>query len=243
MARPAGGGGIRGALAGLTALAVIGAGLWAGALWRGPGPLAGGPRDLPVALTAAAAPLRITVFGTSLSSARYDWPAVLEAQLATCGAQGADFGAEIAVLAQPGADIRWAAGQVDQVLATAPDLVLMEFASNDADLRDGVGRSQARRQTAEVVAALQAAGPDAPAIALVTMGPAAGLRGVLRPRLAGHYAGYRALAEAQSLGLVDLEARWRALGRGERGMDDGLHPDPATARAVIVPALAQWLGC
>ena len=132
---------------------------------------------------------------------------------------------------------------VAMVRSELPDLVLMEFASNDADLRDGVGRSQARRQTAEVVAALQAAGPDAPAIALVTMGPAAGLRGVLRPRLAGHYAGYRALAEAQSLGLVDLEARWRALGRGERGMDDGLHPDPATARAVIVPALAQWLGC
>lgn len=183
------------------------------------------------------------MFGTSLSStSRYDWPAHLETRLATC----LNRRVTVTIIARPGATIAWAEGQIGRVRDTAPDLVLMEFAVNDADLWDGLPRAEARRRTGAVLEAL-AGGPggteDGPALALMTMNPAAGVRGLVRPFLGRHYADYRSLSRERDLGLVDLEAQWRALPRAARGLDDGLHPDPARARAVIVPTLLRWFGC
>ena len=200
-------------------------------------------RDRMVSLTLPGErPLRITLFGTSLSSGpRYDWPLVFERALARC----LDHPVELTTVTRPGATIDWAASQVGQIRQTAPDLILMEFATNDADLLDGVSRSRAMTRTSEVVRAIATtdlAGDPAPGVVLMAMNPARGLRGVLRPWLDRHYADYRALAAEADLGFVDLEARWLELPRGARGLAaDGLHPDPAVARDVIVPALVTYL--
>lgn len=209
--------------------------------WRGPGPL-GPPADRPleaglpgsgVGLGVGSEPVRLVVFGTSLSAARYDWPDRLEAALETC----LNRPIETVRIVKPGANLTWAQTQIAAVEAAAPDLVLMEFAINDADLIDGLGRARAAAGTAALMAEL------APLpVVLMTMSPARGLRGLARPRLAGHYADYRALAAARGAGLVDFEARWRALPRGARGLAaDGLHPDPEIAAEIIVPVLVPYL--
>lgn len=224
-------------------LGLIGVGLviWAGLLWRGPGPLDGPPRDaIPTdwrAPGATTAPLRVTLFGTSLSSPRYDWPEAAQDALSAC----LDRPVLLTRVTQPGGNIAWAEGEIPNVVASAPDLVLVEFAINDADLIDGVGLEQGRTRLSETVLALSA-GADGPAIILLTMSPAHGLRGVVRPRLAGHYAAVAAVAADHGAGVLDLETRWRALPRAERGLQaDGLHPDPAIARDVIVPPLTAYL--
>lgn len=193
-------------------------------------------RALPAPLRAAGE-LKIVVLGTSLT-ARYDWPAQLETKLAAC----LDRPVEVETVARPGASVAWGVEQVATVLDLEPDLVLVEFAINDADLRDGVGRNRARELTTYLLAALAAA-PAPPQVALMTMSPAQGLRGWLRPELARRYGDYRVLAAAAGTGLVDLYPRWLARPRAERGLgDDGLHPDPGVVAEMIVPVLAEYIG-
>ncbi|WP_165612634.1 SGNH/GDSL hydrolase family protein [Limimaricola pyoseonensis] len=176
----------------------------------------------------------MALLGTSLS-ARYDWPARLGARLTACLGRPV----MVEVVARPGAHSGWGVAQVGRVAALRPDLVLIEFAINDADLRDGRSLAQAGAAHRAIVAGLRAQRPGA-AIALMTMSPAQGPRGWMRPRLGAHLAQYRDLAAALDLGLVDLTPRWRALPRAARGLKaDGLHPEPGVAAAVILPVLAR----
>ena len=149
-------------------------------------------------------PLRIVAFGTSLT-AKNDWPDALGPVLETC--RGAPV--EIRRVAKPGAGSAWALGDVDAVIAAAPDLVLLEFAINDAEIRKGAALATARETHDRILTALKAGLPEAQ-ILLMTMNPAHGLRGLARPYLADHYAQYRALAESHGVGLLDLYPRWRA---------------------------------
>ena len=219
----------------LAAGLAVGLGLWVGALWYGPRVTQAAPQDraLPAGALAPEGPLSIAVFGTSLSSPRYDWPDALAQTLGAC------LGRPVTLtrVTRAGAGIAWAEGQVDAVRAQGPDLVLMEFSANDADLRDGLRLAEARARTGRVLDALEGI-----PVVLMTMNPAQGLRGVLRPRLGAHHDAYRALAAARDLGLVDLETRWRQRPRAARGLADGLHPAPEAARGLIVPALAEYLG-
>ena len=222
---------------GLLAVAAIGAGL---AWWAAPPRPPQTPADIPLARPLPEGALRVTTFGTSLT-ARYDWPAGLQAALAAC------LGRPVTVtpVARPGAGSAWALTQLDTVAATAPDLILVEFAINDADLRDGVPLARAKAQHQSLISALRAAAPGAQ-IALMTMNPASGARGLARPWLAAHYLAYRDLAAEHGTGLIDLWPRWLALPETARGLQaDGLHPDPAVAAGVIVPAVAGYLapGC
>lgn len=224
----------RGTAAAVAVLA-LGLGLWATPAWRGPAPAQIPPADRPMGALPAEGPLRITAFGTSLT-ARASWPDALAGRLSDC------LGREVAVtrVARPGASVEWGLGQVGAVRETEPHGVLVEFAINDADLTDGLSPGRAMAAHRELVAELRAGQPDLP-VALMTMSPAAGPRGLVRPRLARHYADYAVLAEEEGTGLVDLAARWRALPRGDRGLADGLHPEDTVATSVIVEPLAAYL--
>lgn len=172
--------------------------------------------------------------GTSLT-ANYDWPIALEQRLADCLTKGVS----VVTIAKAGASIRWGRDQVQSVAGHTPDLVFIEYAINDADLIDGEDLSDAKDLHSGLIGKLVALEPS-PAIALITMSPAEGLRGWVRYRLADHYAQYRAVAAEQDVGLVDLYPRWLAL--DDRGLEaDGLHPDPKVAQAVIVPALTRYI--
>lgn len=198
-----------------------------------PGP----PADRPLPpLPRGAAPLRIVLLGTSLT-ARPGWPDRLPDALSAC----LPAVPEVVRMAEPGAGSAWGLAQAGRAAALRPDLVLIEFAVNDADLLDGVSLATAAAQHRALAAALRAGAPDV-ALGLMTMSPAEGPRGWARPRLAAHYAQYRSLAAGLGAGLLDLYPRWMARPPAARGMAaDGLHPDSEVAAAVVLTALVPWV--
>lgn len=196
--------------------------------------------DLDRALPAQApkSPLRITTFGTSLTAEPQIWPDLLAKTLNRCHPEAQ---VQVTRVAGPGMGSDWALKQLDRVVQSQPDLILMEFAINDADAHDGVSLSSSRAQHHAVIQYLQAQIPEA-TILLMTMSPAQGLRGWIRPRLGRYYALYAELADEFGLGLVDHHARWQARPPQTRGLgNDGLHPDPAVAANVILSGLMQAL--
>lgn len=176
---------------------------------------------------------RIVAFGTSLT-ARNAWPDTLSARLSAC------FGHPVTMtrVAGVGMGSAWGLEHINQVAALMPDLVIMEFAINDADLRDGVSVPQARAQHLALVNGLRTALPGV-RIVQMTMSPARGPRGVMRPFLSRHYAMVRDLAEVADTGLADLYPRWRTASKDLRHAADGLHPSDAQAESVVIPPLVK----
>lgn len=184
-------------------------------------------------------PFRIVALGTSLT-ARGDWPDSLGARLSACAGRPVT----VERVAKAGAGSNWGRDQAAAVLALAPDLVLIEFAINDADLRDGVSLARARDNHLALIGALGADRPGLP-LMLMTMNRAEGLRGLMRPRLAAYHAQYRDLAAGQGLGLVDLAPLWAAAlaaGRGPELLPDGLHPTDAAVAEIALPAMEAQIG-
>lgn len=170
-----------------------------------------------------ARPAQILAFGTSLT-ARAPWPEDLGDTLSAC----LGHPVQMARVAQNGMGSAWALEQLDRVIAARPDLVLVEFAINDADLLDGVSLRRSRAQHADLLAGLRRALPDT-RVLLMTMNPVSGpLRHLQRPRLGAYYGMYHELAAAHGAGLADLYPRWQASGPAD--LPDGLHPAPGRMR-------------
>ena len=223
-----------GLLAGMAAVAMA---LAAGLLPVGRTPAAPADRPLP-RLALSAAPLRIVALGTSLTQ-RPGWPEALEARLAAC------LGRPVTLVrvARTGAGTTWALGETATVVAARPDLVLVEFVTNDADIADGIGLVASRANHAALLDALAAGAPGVPVL-LMTMNPVDGpLRQLQRPFLADYDVMLRDLAAARGLGLADLAPRWRAAIAADPALrpPDGLHPGAAAAAEVVVPALARLI--
>lgn len=188
-------------------------------------------------------PFRIVALGTSLT-ARGDWPDRLAQALSACAGRPVTVGR----VARAGAGSNWGRDQAAAVLALAPDLVLIEFAINDADLRDGVSLARARDNHLALIGALEAGRPGLP-LMLMTMNRAEGLRGLMRPRLGAHHAQYRDLAAGQGtgqgVGLIDLAPLWAAAlaaGRGAELLPDGLHPTDAGVTEIALPVMEAQIG-
>ena len=223
----------RAALAFCLLLALLGAGLWA---LRGPQP--GQPRDiaLPPLPLPEGRPLSLVIMGTSLT-ALYDWPEAVARGLETC----LDYPVALTLVARPGAQSPWGAEQMPRVAAAAPDIVVLEMAINDADLRDGIWLRDSRAAHQRMVAAITAL-PGPPQLVMMTMSPATGPRGWVRVRLGTFYGMVAEMAAEQGLGLLDLYPRWLALPPDARGLEaDGLHPDAAVAEPLIAGALIPYL--
>lgn len=177
-------------------------------------------------------------FGTSLTL-RGGWQEELSASLSAC----LDRPVDVEVVAAAGENSDWGVTQTAAVAALHPDIVMIEFAINDARLWGGVGREQARANLATMIAAIRAGNPQV-RIILPSMNPASGMRGWMRPFLADYYADVKAEAEAQHGQYVDLYSRWLELPPQvlAAGMPDGVHPEPDLAAQIIVPALVSTLG-
>jgi len=188
--------------------------------------------DRPLSVIPSKDPLRLAFVGTSLT-APYDWPD----RLAECAGRQLD----VSRIAQSGAASDWGREQVVRITQARPDIVVIEFSINDADLRRGMSRRVSRENHVYMITTLRAQLPEAQ-IVLMTMSPAHGLRRLLRPRLPSYYALYHDLGTAYDLGVLDLYPRWRALPKSARDLYDGLHPSEAAAAQVILPALAGYFG-
>jgi lysophospholipase L1-like esterase len=216
-------------LAGAAAVAAVAAGIFVGVASTGTPD--GPPRDrLAMRPPLAPGPVAIAVIGTSLTL-HATWPEALAEALQACSGRTVT----LRRLARAGANAVWGRKAVARMAGPPPDLAIIEFAINDADLLDGTGRKAAADNTGAIVATLRAANPRI-GIVLFTTNPVAGLQRLKRPLLERHYADYRRLAEALDLGLVDGRARWRGAGRD--AMRDGVHPLPeAEAALVLAPIL------
>lgn len=180
-------------------------------------------------------PLRIVILGTSLTL-RGAWRDELAASLTTCAARPV----EVVPVAKPGQGSDWGLAQMDRVIALQPALVLIEFSVNDADLGENTSLAEARKNHEAILDTLKQAVP-----VLMTMSPAFGPRGWLRPRLGDYDAQYRELAEERRAGLIDIAPIWQqTLTAGNRRalMPDGLHPTDAAMTQVALPVIRAELG-
>lgn len=224
-------------------LSLLAAGIAAYATGARPGylldPAAPGHRTAGVALSLPdqRAP-RVAILGTSLT-ARYSWPEGLRAGLVACLGRAVD----LTTNARPGAGSDWGKKAAHEVAAAQPDLTLIEFSINDADLTDGAWLDDARRRHQAMVEILRAANPDM-RIALVTMSPAHGPRGWVRLFLGAYEDMYRRLAVEMDLDLIDLAPIWAAAlqDRGVEIMPDGLHPTEAAVTEVALPTVISQVG-
>ncbi|SHF86148.1 PrsD/PrsE exporter outer membrane protein [Loktanella atrilutea] len=182
---------------------------------------------------------RIVALGTSLT-ANYDWPVALGEALSAC----LDAPTALDVVAGPGQASDWGLDQVQRVIAQRPDVVLIEFTVNDADLRRGLSPRDSRSRHIAIVAALHADLPQT-RILLIGTNPTFGLRGLLRWRMGAYLENYATLARSDPrVGFVDLAPQWRDMMQTQDRsavMADGVHPVAKAARQVMVPPLARTL--
>jgi lysophospholipase L1-like esterase len=179
--------------------------------------------------------VNISVVGTSLTD-YYPWPELLAQRLRS----DLDRPIRMSRVAKGGATSEWGAASLDDIVAQEPDIVLIEFAINDADLRHLLTRRQSTENHRRLIAGLRSANPSVD-IVLVTMSPAYGVRRLLRPRLAGYYESYRQLAREADTGLIDLYPRWLAYEDRRQALPDGVHPTEAASNRLIVPTVATYL--
>ena len=182
-------------------------------------------------------PLTIVALGTSLT-ARGGWPLPLEAALERCLHRPV----AVRVVARSGQDSTWGVSALDQVAAQRPDVVLVEFAVNDAALHHWIGFERSRRNMQAILDRLADLNPR-PRVFVMAMNPVSGLRGALRPSLDRYAAMHRDVAQAAGAGFIDHGPAWRALAPDAlaRAIPDGTHPDPAVAARIMVPALVRTI--
>lgn len=182
---------------------------------------------------------RIVAIGTSLT-ASYDWPAVLSVWLGDCLMRPV----QLSVVAQAGETSRWGYAQTERVIAAKPDVVILEFIANDADLRHHLGVAESLDLHARTLARIYAALPDA-RVVLIGTNPVYGLRAAMRPRTQAYLDGYGTLAAHDPrTGFLDTADVWQTYleQSGRRVvLPDGLHPRLRDIRHVLVPQIGHTL--
>lgn len=181
--------------------------------------------------------MKIVTFGTSLT-ARGGWQEPLRRALSACR----DSEVTIVNLAKSGMASDWGVTQIDKVLAERPDVVLVEFAVNDAALDRFLSLSESGANMEEIVTRLKA-GESRPAVYVMAMSPVSGLRGLIRPFLGQYEDRHAEIARRLGVGFIDHRPAWAALSAEEiaTAIADGTHPDPETAGRVMLPGLMRAL--
>lgn len=197
-----------------------------------------------LAMTATAFPAeardyRVVTFGTSIT-ARGGWQQALGQSLGQCLKQPV----EVLAIGGPGQASDWGLTNVDRVKALQPDLVIMEFAINDADLRHWMGLDESRRNTVALIRQIREIKPG-PRVVLMTTNPVTGWKRLLRPRLNQYYAQYRKISQVYRLPLIDVAAGWQELPLSLRSgaLPDGVHPRPDILSRVILAQSKRIVKC
>lgn len=179
----------------------------------------------------------ILALGTSMT-ANYQWPHELARELNRCF----DQKIYIEVLATAGANSTQADYQFSSRKNRMPDVVMIEFASNDADLLDGVTLDKSRLNHNRLLVRIREEVPRSK-VMLMTMSPVFGVRSWFRPRLAHYYAMYRELAKNKDVVLVDIVNGWNKFFviSGDEEFPDGLHPRQSLASRIVLPEVLNQM--
>jgi acyl-CoA thioesterase-1 len=182
----------------------------------------------------------LVAYGTSLTAA-FDWTGMLAKAAGRCGLALQAWNAAL-----NGVDSRWGLAMLEErVEQRRPDIVLVEFAINDALASLHISLEESAANISALVEALRRRLPRA-RILLMTMNPTIGMQAQSRPDLRAYYALYRQIAQERGVELVDLNQAWLRIaaadpGRLQRMIPDGAHPTLAAHLAVTVPGIAAAL--
>jgi acyl-CoA thioesterase-1 len=182
--------------------------------------------------------LTLIALGTSLT-ANYQWPHELAEQLSRCLGRRIN----IEILAVAGANSSQAMKQFSSRRNQWPDIILIEFAINDADFLDGVELEKSKSNHKALLDRIRVDAPGAKVV-LMTMNPVFGLRGRTRPQLIEYYGIYRYLA-GSGIVFADLFPVWHqalAITGYKVQLPDGLHPTQTAASHIILPAVRNKIG-
>lgn len=133
----------------------------------------------------------------------------------------------------------------ERVLRKNPDVVIMEFAINDAYLPYNTSPEQCRKNLETMIDRILARYPDCQII-LMTMNPPIREHLEIRPRIEDYYQVYRDVAAERRFLLVDHYPAWKAVLDADLQtflayVPDGIHPGPLGCEKVIFPNLLAAL--
>jgi acyl-CoA thioesterase I len=195
----------------------------------------------------------IVTMGTSLSNA---WPGVMMGDWLT-----PDFPGQVTFFSEcvgasstamgPGGDRSLSGlGKLPTAIAHRPDVVFIEFGTNDAYLPYNISLEESKKNLNTIIDGILAANPNTEII-LQTMNScldqAVGDKHAsLRPRLAEYFQVHRNVAKERNLLLVDHYPNWLKLmtedpARFDRLVPDRVHPEAEGYREVLLPTLKATL--
>ncbi len=141
--------------------------------------------------------------------------------------------------------------QLDKALAHNPDVLFIEFAPNDAYEPYGISPRMSRDNLQEMIDRTRAWAKSHHKnveIVIQTMINAIGEHAATRPNLEAYYQGYRDVAAANGLLLIDHYPNWVKLYNSEsdhatwnRYMSNSIHPNELGAENVILPEIQRAL--
>lgn len=183
----------------------------------------------------------IVVYGTSLSDCPKGWPLMLQDSL------NAVYPGKVEVI-NSAKGAMWSTLGVQnldkRVLEKKPDLVLMEFAINDAYLPYNTSLMVCQLNLEYMIDRIQEAYPKCEIILQVMNMPYGEAE---RPNLEAYYNVYRKVAKKRKLKLIDHSTYWKKIhAQGEKEfkkwVPDTLHPGENAWKTYIVPYLLKEFG-
>lgn len=200
--------------------------------------------------------LTVVTMGTSLTGGTWRWPDVMKKEWLDQEFPGQvtlfneGVGASASSVGPGNNPALSGLGKLPAVLAHQPDVVFIEFAVNDAYLPYKISPEESRKNLNTLIDRILAANPKTEII-LQTMNsvmdkPGSGAHASDRPRLAEYVQGYRDVAKARGLPLVDHYPNWEKLmkedpARFDRLVPDRIHPQQAGYREILLPELKKTL--
>ncbi len=199
----------------------------------------------------------IVTMGTSLTGGAWRWPDVMMNDWLNRDWPGQvtlfneGVGASASSVGFNGDVTTSGLGKLGAVMAHRPDVVIIEFATNDAFLPYKISLADSRKNLHAIIDAILAANPKTEII-LQTMNscldhPGGGKHASDRPQIAEYFEGYRQVARQRGLLLVDHYPNWLKIMTNDPALFDQLvpdriHPQAEGYRRVLLPALKAALG-
>jgi lysophospholipase L1-like esterase len=196
----------------------------------------------------------LATMGTSLTGGTWRWPDVMMNDWlnkewpgqATLFNEG--VGASASSMGFNGDMTTSGLGKLGAVVAHKPDAVFIEFGTNDAFLPYRISLEDSKRNLNTMIDRILAANP-ATEVILQTMNscmdqpqPDGGRHATDRPQVAAYFEGYREVAKARGLLLVDHYRNWLKImtddqPRFDRLVPDRIHPQAEGYQQVLLPEL------
>jgi lysophospholipase L1-like esterase len=200
----------------------------------------------------------IVTMGTSLTGGTWRWPDVMmndwlnkewPGQAVLCN-EG--VGASASSMGFNGNMATSGLGKLDAVIAHKPDVVFIEFGTNDAFLPYKISVDDSKKNLNTMIDRIVAANP-ATEVILQTMNscmdqaqPGGGKHASDRPQVAAYFEGYREVARARGLLLVDHYRNWSKIMTNDlqlfdRLVPDRIHPQAEGYQQILLPELKATL--